>query len=407
MDKRNLDINGPDQLKAFYYLAHSTGTLVAHLENLTVYELANDEDSEHHDTGNDIPVGDALTQPVPTYIDISTWPILSGLKSLSLHYSPRSLGALFEVAAAGLIIPKVKSLQIWSHSPLPGATGHFDEGWYTRLFKLLPALEEYEYVMGVDFEALPPPLPQTPPRLLSTQMRYLNLRFYRPTESEAIARLCNSLPNLQHLELREHEDPSTLGPPIIPLLALPGLRYFSFRASEGNDYGLQSPIDLRHFSRLQTVELGLGRCVASLDLALPQSTEVISISDHSDFPVAALKNILDVGSERFLPWLRRLELDIMELDNYGNCGRRFNYKQSVERRNPDKTFQPHKSWWQPNWSNNITYEGLLDLFELAAARNVSVDGRIFEAYHKQKDYNEYLDVIATAKAKWLATGKLI
>ena len=198
-----------------------------------------------------------------------------------------------------------------------------------------------------------------------------------------------------------------MGPPIIPLLALTGVCYFSLRTSEDNDYGLQSPIDFRHFSGLQTVELGLGRCVALLDLALLQSTEVISISDHSDFPVAALKNILDVGSERFLPWLRRLELDIMELDNYGNCGRRFNYKQSVERRNPDKTFQPHKSWWQPNWSNNITYEGLLDLFELAAARNVSVDGRIFEAYHKQKDYNEYLDVIATAKAKWLATGKLI
>jgi len=102
-----------------------------------------------------------------------------------------------------------------------------------------------------------------------------------------------------------------LGPPIIPLLALTGVCYFSLRASEGNDYGLQSPIDFRHFSGLQTVELGLGRCVASLDLALLQSTEVISIPDHSDFPVAALKKFLNVGSKRHLPLLRNMELDIM------------------------------------------------------------------------------------------------
>ena len=140
---RHLDINGPDQMKSFNYLAHSSTTSVAHLKVLTVCELANDENSEHHNRGNDIQVNDPLLPPAPINIDVLTWLIFSRLKSLSFHSSPQSLGALVEVAAAGVILPTVKSLLIASHLDISKANSHSKEVWYSRLFVLLPVLEEY------------------------------------------------------------------------------------------------------------------------------------------------------------------------------------------------------------------------------------------------------------------------
>ena len=116
--------------------------------------------------------------------------------------------------------------------------------------------------MGVNLKDLPRPCPKAPSRVVSTQLRHLELRYFHPAASEMVAQFCNSLSNLQHLELREHEEPSTMGASIVPLLELPGLIFFSFRASEGNDYGLQSPIDLRHFSRLPSVQLALRRSIS-------------------------------------------------------------------------------------------------------------------------------------------------
>jgi len=126
---------------------------------------------------------------------------------------------------------------------------------------------------------------------------------------------------------------------------------------------------------------------------------VIVISDHSDFPVASLKKFLGAGSKRYLPLRQRLEQNIMELSNYGKVGRSYNFKKSIECRNPGRTFQPHMSWQPPIWSSNIIYEKSVDLFELAAARDVAVDGRICEAIRIQQFYSRHLDVITAAKTK--------
>ncbi len=192
-----------------------------------------------------------------------------------------------------------------------------------------------------------------------------------------------------------------------PQLALPELRSLSFRAGGGNDYALHSPIDLRHLPRLQHVELGLGQCAPSLELLLPQTAEVLQIADHTDFPVATPRRYLDASSNRFLPLLRRLDLDIMDYNGYGNCGQQFNLKQSVSRRSAEATFGLHRSWRQPAWSSNILYKQLMSLWEMAAVRGVITNGGVLRATNIQHGCNNQLGIIAAAKTRWLATGTMM
>lgn len=392
------------QIQAFYRLVRSSTALAAHLTSLYLDEEFEDGESDKDCNMDTAPnTSSAVATPAPTYVYESTWPLLTSLRTLIIERSPNSLAALLQVAAAGMVLPTVKSLRIfWSVDAVPGVAYQLDNVWYRRLFHLLPALEQLDSALTVDLQDEPLHCSHAPLGVLSPRLRGLYLRYYNPADSVVVARLANALPWLQHLELREHEDAAALGAPTIPQLGLTELRSLSFRAGGDSDYGLHSPFDLRHLPRLQHVELGLGRCAPSLNLLLPQSVEVLRIADHTDFPVATLRRYLDAGSNRFQPSLRRLELDILDYNDYGGCGRQFNLKQSVSRRNPDATFRLHKNWHQPARSSNILYEELISLLEMAATRGVVVSGGVLRAINIQQSYDNQLDIIAAPKTRTVA-----
>ena len=97
----------------------------------------------------------------------------------------------------------------------------------------------------------------------------------------------------------------------------------------------------------------------------------------------------------------------MDHEDYGQTGRLFNHKQSVNRRNVDETFRPHKSWRQPTWSGNSPHVELMSLCDMAAARGVIVSGEVLRAINIQRSHDNYLGTIAVAKTRWLTTSKLM